>query len=58
MEVADGEAESRIDLKPTVGGDHDDARGFEGIVFGEDQLAMVVATYTVHTRKVRGQTWA
>ena len=44
MEVTDGEAEPCVCLKSSVGGDHDDARRFEGILFRKDQLPMVVAT--------------
>lgn len=44
VEVTDGEAEASVDLKPAIGGDHDDARGLEGIIFGENQLPVVVAT--------------
>ena len=44
MEVTDGETETSVDLKAAVGSEHYDTRWLEGVVPGEDQLAVVVAS--------------
>ena len=45
MEVADREAEPGVDLKASIGGYHDDTRRLERVVFGEQELPMVVSTW-------------
>jgi hypothetical protein len=44
MEIADGQAETLVDGKPSVRRDHHYTRGLEGIIRREHQLPMVVAT--------------
>ena len=45
MKVTDGQAESGIGLKSAIGCHHYYTWRLEGIVFGEYELSVIIATY-------------